>query len=336
MYNIIRFILFLFNPEFSHHLAMKHLKIANILGLLNFIPKTTKCNPRIIMGIKFDNPVGLAAGLDKNGEYINCLSKLGFGFIEIGTVTPKPQKGNPKPRSFRLTKEEGIINRFGFNNIGIDKVIENIQKSNFKGVLGINIGKNFDTPINKSVDDYLVCFRKSYLFASYIVLNVSSPNTKNLRKLQQGENLEGLLKEIKVEQKKLNIKYRKYVPFLLKISPDNTSSQLLFICKLLLKYKIDGVIATNTTLSRKEVSKSKYQNEPGGLSGLPLRSSSLKTLKFLRMKLKKKIPIIGVGGVMSGEDGKEKIDNGADLVQIYSGLIFKGYKLIHELCRAIR
>ena len=336
MYNIIRFFLFLFNTEFAHHLAMKSLKIANYFGLLTLVSKKIQCKPRVIMGLKFNNPVGLAAGLDKNAEYIDCLSNLGFGFIEVGTVTPRPQPGNSKPRSFRLTKEEGVINRFGFNNDGIDKAIENIQKSKFNGILGINIGKNFDTPINKAVNDYLVCFRKSYLYASYIVLNVSSPNTKNLRKLQEGENLEELLKEIKEEQKKLYKKYGKYVPFLLKISPDNTNSQLLFICKLLIKYKIDGVIATNTTLSRTEVSKSKKRNESGGLSGLPLRSRSLKTLKFLKLNLGGKVPIIGVGGVMSGGDGKEKIDNGADLIQIYSGLIFKGHKLIHELCRAIK
>ena len=336
MYNIIRFFLFLFNPEFAHHLAMKSLKVANFFGLLNLISNRNRCKPRTIMGLQFDSPVGLAAGLDKNAEYIDCLSKLGFGFIEIGTVTPRPQKGNPKPRSFRLTKEKGIINRFGFNNDGIDKVIQNIKKSKFRGILGINIGKNFDTPINKAIDDYLICFRKSYLFASYITLNISSPNTKDLRKLQGSDNLEKLLRRIKTEQNILNKKYKKYVPFLIKISPDNTNLQLTAICKLLIKYKIDGVIATNTTLSRDEVSSSTKRNESGGLSGLPLKSSSLKTQKFLKLKLEGKIPIIGVGGVMSGEDGKEKIDNGADLIQIYSGLIFKGHGLINELCRAIR
>ena len=332
MYKIIRFFLFLFNPEFAHHLAMKSLKIANIFGLLNLISKKNQCRSRTIMGLQFDSPVGLAAGLDKNAEYIDCLSKLGFGFIEVGTVTPKPQKGNPKPRSFRLTKEKGIINRFGFNNDGIDKVIQNIQRSKFKGILGINIGKNFNTPINKAIDDYLICFRKSYLFASYITLNISSPNTKNLRKLQGSENLKNLLKKIKAEQNILNKKYNKYVPFLIKISPDNTKSQLTSICKLLIQYKIDGVIATNTTLSRNEVPLSTKRNESGGLSGLPLKLSSLNTQKFLKLKLDGKIPIIGVGGVMSAEDGKEKMDNGADLIQIYSGLIFKGHGLIHELC----
>jgi len=336
MYNIIRFFLFLFNPEFAHHLAMKSLKVANFLGILTFVQKKTYCKPRIIFGITFNNPIGLAAGLDKNAEYIDCLSKLGFGFIEVGTVTPRPQPGNPKPRSFRLTEEKGIINRFGFNNDGIDKVINNIKKSSFKGILGINIGKNFDTPIDKAVDDYLLCFRKSYLFASYIVLNVSSPNTKNLRTLQSGENLNALLKTIKDEQKKLTKKYRKYVPFLLKISPDNSEFQLRIICKLLVEYKIDGIIATNTTISRSDVNKSPFRDELGGLSGLPLRSSSLKTLKLLKKILKGKIPIIGVGGVMSAIDGKEKMENGADLIQIYSGLIFKGHKLIHELCRAIK
>jgi len=336
MYKIIRFFLFLFNPEFAHHLAMKSLKILNFLGLLSLFSKNIKCKPRVIMGIKFKNPVGLAAGLDKNAEYIDCLSKLGFGFMEIGTVTPRPQPGNPKPRSFRLTKEEGIINRFGFNNIGIDKVIENIKKSKYKGILGINIGKNFDTPVNKAITDYLICFRKSYLYASYITLNISSPNTKNLRKLQEGRLLEDLLKEIKKEQNLLCKKYSKYVPFLLKISPDNTGSQLLFICKLLNKYKIDGVIATNTTLSRIEISKSNKRNESGGLSGLPLRASSLETIKKLKKHLNDKVTIIGVGGIMSGKDGKQKIDNGADLIQIYSGLIFNGDKLIHELCREIK
>ncbi len=336
MYNIIKSILFLFNPEFAHHVAMKSLKFANYIGLLVLVSRKIKCKPRVFMGLKFNNPVGLAAGLDKNAEYIDCLSKLGFGFIEVGTITPRPQPGNPKPRSFRLTKEEGIINRFGFNNDGIDKVIENIKNSKYDGILGINIGKNFDTPINKAVNDYLVCFRKAYLYASYITLNISSPNTKNLRKLQEGDNLEELLKKIKGEQKKLNKIYGKYVPFLLKISPDNTNSELMVICKLLIKHKIDGVIATNTTLSRIEVGKSRSRNEAGGLSGLPLRAKSLNTLRFLKINLKGKIPIIGVGGVMSGEDGKEKIDNGADLIQIYSGLIFKGHKLVYELCRAIK
>ena len=336
MYNIIKFFLFLFNPEFAHHIAMKSLKIADFLGLLGLISKKNDCKPRSVMGLKFSNPVGLAAGLDKNAEYIDCLSKLGFGFIEVGTVTPRPQPGNPKPRSFRLTKQEGIINRFGFNNDGIDQVIENIRKSKFKGILGVNIGKNYDTPIDKAVDDYLLCFRKSYLIASYITLNVSSPNTKGLRKLQEGKSLDKLLKVIKREQKILYKKYNKYVPFLLKISPDNTNAQLSFMCKLLIKYEIDGVIATNTTLSRSEIVKSKSRNELGGLSGRPLRLGSLKTLKFLKLNLNGKIPIIGVGGVMSGADGKEKIDNGADLIQIYSGLIFKGHRLIDELCRAIK
>ncbi len=335
MYNIIRFFLFLFNPELAHHLAMKSLKIINFFGLLDLLTKKIQCKPRMIMGLKFDNPVGLAAGLDKNAEYIDCLSKLGFGFIEVGTLTPRPQPGNPKPRSFRLTNEEAIINRFGFNNDGIDKAIENIQHSQFKGILGINIGKNFDTPINKAVDDYLICFQKSYLFASYIVLNVSSPNTKNLRDRQEYKNLENLLKIIKEEQKKLHKKHKKYVPFLLKISPDNTNSQLSYICKLLIKYNIDGVIATNTTISRNEIFKSKKGQELGGLSGLPLRVRSLKTLKILKSELNGRIPIIGVGGVMSGADGKQKIENGAELIQIYSGLIFKGHKLIYELCSDI-
>ena len=336
MYSIIRFLLFLFNPETAHHIAMKSLKLADFFGLLSLISAPVIGRPRTVFGVEFKNPVGLAAGLDKNAEYIDCLARLGFGFIEVGTLTPRPQPGNPKPRSFRLTKELGIINRFGFNNIGIDKAILNIQSSKYKGVLGINIGKNFDTPIEEAINDYIICFRKAYDYANYIVINISSPNTKNLRRLQEEDFFESLISAIKLEQSNLVRKYNKYVPFLVKISPDGEVNELDNIVRLLLKYNIDGVIATNTTLARDGVPQSHFRNEAGGLSGEPLRLRALKTQQYLYKGLKGKVPIIGVGGIMKASDGIERINEGAELIQIYSGLIFKGYHLIHELCERIK
>jgi len=334
MYRFIRFFLFLLNPELAHHISMKGLKLACFFGLIRTKKELSK--PVTIMGLKFPNKVGLAAGLDKNAEYIIPLSKLGFGFIEVGTVTPRSQPGNNKPRSFRLIEDRGIINRFGFNNVGIDQFIKNIKKSNFKGVLGVNIGKNFDTPINKAVEDYLICFRKAYRYAGYIAINVSSPNTKNLRNLQSDKYLETLLKALKKEQKILYKKIKKIVPFVVKISPDNSNQQLDSIAKLLLKYKVDGVIATNTTIDRKKILASKYVNELGGLSGAPLNKKSTNVIKHLNKSLKGRIPIIGVGGIMTADDGVEKMKNGASLIQIYSGLIFRGHRLVNELCKAIR
>jgi len=254
----------------------------------------------------------------------------------VGTVTPRSQPGNSRPRSFRLIKEEGIINRFGFNNVGIDKFIENIKKANFKGVLGINIGKNFDTPIDRAVEDYLTCFRKAYRYAGYIAINISSPNTKNLRHLQSDKYLEILLIALKNQQKILHKKFKKLVPFVVKVSPDNSRKQLDSIAKLLLKYKVNGVIATNTTIDRKGILNSKYLMEEGGLSGAPLNKKSTNVIKHLNKCLDGKIPIIGVGGIITAEDGIEKIKNGASLIQIYTGLIFKGHGLVNELRKAIR
>ena len=334
MYRYIRPLLFLLNPELAHHISMKGLKLACFLGLIRRKNITSK--PIMIMGLKFPNRVGLAAGLDKNAEYITPLSKLGFGFIEVGTVTPRSQPGNSKPRSFRLIEEEGIINRFGFNNVGIDQFIENIKKTKFNGVLGINIGKNFDTPIDKAVEDYLACFRKAYRYAGYIAINISSPNTKNLRHLQSDKYLEILLKTLKNEQKILRKKFKKLVPFVVKVSPDNSSKQLDSIAKLLLKYKVNGVIATNTTIDRKGVLNSKYSMEEGGLSGAPLNKKSTNVIKHLNKRLNGRIPIIGVGGIITADDGVEKIKNGASLIQIYTGLIFRGHGLVNELHKATR
>ena len=334
MYRFIRSFLFLLNPELAHHISMKGLKLGCFFGLIRRINITSK--PIMIMGLKFPNRVGLAAGLDKNAEYITPLSKLGFGFIEVGTVTPRSQPGNSKPRSFRLIKDEGIINRFGFNNVGIDQFIENIKKAKFNGILGINIGKNFDTPIDRAVEDYLICFRKAYPYAGYIAINISSPNTKNLRHLQSDKYLETLLKVLKNEQKILHKKFKKLVPFVVKVSPDNSSNQLDSIAKLLLKYKVDGVIATNTTIDRKGISNSKYSSEEGGLSGAPLNKKSTNVINHLNKCLNGKIPIIGVGGIITADDGIEKIKNGASLIQIYTGLIFKGHGLVNELRKATR
>ena len=334
MYRFIRSFLFLLNPELAHHISMKGLKLGCFFGLIRKINITSK--PIMIMGLKFPNRVGLAAGLDKNAEYITPLSKLGFGFIEVGTVTPRSQPGNSKPRSFRLIKDEGIINRFGFNNVGIDQFIKNIKKAKFNGILGINIGKNFDTPIDRAVEDYLICFRKAYPYAGYIAINISSPNTKNLRHLQSDKYLETLLKVLKNEQKILHKKFKKLVPFVVKVSPDNSSNQLDSIAKLLLKYKVDGVIATNTTIDRKGLSNSKYSSEEGGLSGAPLNKKSTNVINHLNKCLDGKIPIIGVGGIITADDGIEKIKNGASLIQIYTGLIFKGHGLVNELRKATR
>lgn len=287
------------------------------------------------MGLTFPNPVGLAAGLDKNGAYIDGLAALGFGFIEIGTVTPRPQPGNPKPRLFRIPQAEGIINRFGFNNLGVDNLIENVKRAKYKGILGINIGKNFDTPNERATDDYLICLRKVYPYASYIVVNISSPNTKNLRQLQERDALAGLLAALKSEQAKLAEQYGRYVPIALKIAPDLEVEQVSEIAALLLEYNMDGVIATNTTLSREAVAGMPHAEEAGGLSGTPVKSKSTVVIRQLAEHLQGQIPIIGVGGILSGEDGREKIDAGASLVQVYSGLIYRGPRLVSEICKVV-
>jgi dihydroorotate dehydrogenase len=287
------------------------------------------------MGIPFQNPVGLAAGLDKNANHIDALGKLGFGFIEVGTITPRPQIGNPKPRLFRLPEVQGIINRFGFNNVGLETAVENIRLSKYKGVLGINIGKNFDTPIEKAGDDYLLCMKKVYQYANYIAINISSPNTKNLRDLQETKALNILLAQLKEEQTRLADYYGRYVPIALKISPDLTAKHLDTISKSIIKNRIDGVIATNTTISRESVSDLFNGKEVGGMSGKPLFKLSNSIIRELYERLQGEVPIIGVGGIFSGEDALEKINAGAELVQIYSGLVYQGRKLVLDACQSI-
>ena len=288
------------------------------------------------MGLEFPNPVGLAAGLDKNGDCINGLAALGFGSIEIGTITPLAQPGNPQPRLFRLPAAQAIINRMGFNNEGVDALIANVQAAKFKGILGINIGKNAVTPIENAANDYLICMRKVYAHASYITVNISSPNTKNLRQLQTDAALDSLLSLLKAEQTKLADQHGRYVPIALKIAPDMESDQIEQIARLLMQHQIDGVIATNTTLARDAVAHLTHGAETGGLSGAPVRDKSTVVIRALATHLQGALPIIGVGGILSGADAAEKMQAGASLVQIYSGLIYRGPALIAECCKAVR
>ena len=336
MYRLLRSALFQLDPETAHHLTLKSLNFSYSSGLSGIVMRRPPDNPRTLMGLTFPNPVGLAAGLDKNGECIDGLAALGFGFIEIGTVTPLPQSGNPKPRLFRLPQADAIINRMGFNNDGVDKLIENVRRADYRGILGINIGKNAATPIEKASEDYLICLRKVYVHASYITVNISSPNTKNLRQLQGEDALHDLLAKLKTEQQLLADKHGKYVPIALKIAPDMEAGHAAQIARLLMQHHIDGVIATNTTLSREGVESLPHGTESGGLSGVPVRDKSTAVIRQLAAGLQGVLPIIGVGGILSGADAVEKIKAGASLVQIYSGLIYRGPALVTESCAAIR
>ena len=338
LYSLIRRFFFSLDPELAHGLGMNGVDFLNRAGIACLLAKPVAPNPVKLMGLTFPNPVGLAAGLDKNGEHIDALASLGFGFIEIGTVTPRPQPGNPKPRMFRITEKQAIINRMGFNNHGVDQLLANVAKSKFArsgGVLGINIGKNFDTPIEKAADDYLICLDRVYASASYIAINISSPNTKNLRELQKDDALDALLGQLKTEQARLADKHGKYVPLVLKIAPDLEDEQIQSIADLLRQHRMDGVIATNTTLSRVEVEGFPNANEAGGLSGAPVFERSTTVLKKLAGHLAGEVPIIGVGGIMKGEDAVAKLDAGASLVQLYSGFIYRGPELVGEVAKAI-
>lgn len=341
IYKIAKPLLFQFDAETVHDLTLKTLKFAEKSRILNAYPSAPKCVAREVMGLKFPNPVGLAAGLDKNGAVIDGMAALGFGFLEIGTVTPRAQAGNPKPRLFRVTEAQGIVNRFGFNNLGVDNLINNVKASKYDGILGINIGKNFNTSNEHAVEDYLKCMQKVYAYASYITVNISSPNTKNLRDLQEKTALSQLLATLKLEQTKLAQHYGKYVPIALKIAPDLNINQIREIAELLVEHKIDGVIATNTTLSRdnvQDLSNTKdliNANETGGLSGAPVRDKSTLVIAQLSQHLQGEVPIIGVGGILSGSAAVEKIAAGASLVQVYSGLIYQGPKLVHDICKTL-
>lgn len=328
VYSLIRSIFFQFDPEVSHHIALKMLKLLYHCKLLRAQFPT---KPVELMGLTFPNKVGLAAGLDKNGEYIDPLANLGFGFIEIGTITPRPQPGNPKPRLFRLPQAKALINRMGFNSKGLDFAINEIKQSNYKGILGINIGKNFDTPNDHAVDDYLIGLRAVYPHASYITINISSPNTEGLRELQYGEYLDHLLENLKLEQQKLAQEYNKYVPLVVKIAPDLTEDEVKNIAEHLLKHNIDGVCAVNTSTSREGVVGMPEANEKGGLSGAPIFSKAVKIITTLNQCLRGNIPIIAVGGVCSVADAKALSAVGASLIQLYTGFIYEGPKLVKSI-----
>lgn len=324
--NIYQQLLFLLDPEQAHTLALRSLTLAHLLKI-DKLYLTKFHQPLTCMGLTFENPLGLAAGFDKNADCVDALGALGFGFLEVGTVTPKPQLGNPKPRLFRIREKQAIINRLGFNNKGVDYVVSRLKKIKYRGILGINIGKNRDTPLIHAVSDYLFCFKHLHPFASYITINISSPNTEGLRSLQNADNLQHLLNVLKQEQSKLT----RYVPLVVKISPDLTKQELKTIATILLEQKIDGVIATNTTITRPGLDDNPLALEKGGLSGSPLAPLSTGTIKELHSIVGETIPIIASGGIMNKENLQEKKQAGATLFQVYSGFIYQGPKIIKQL-----
>ncbi|MEL0659247.1 quinone-dependent dihydroorotate dehydrogenase [Psychromonas arctica] len=335
LYRIMRSFLFKMNPEKAHDLSIKQLKLTHGTVLDLFYRQKVQQRPVQVMGLTFPNSLGLAAGLDKNAECIDAFGAMGFGHIEVGTVTPVGQPGNPSPRLFRVLEGEGIINRMGFNNDGVDNLIENVKSSNFKGVIGINIGKNINTPVEQGKEDYIICMEKVYPHAGYIAVNISSPNTPGLRSLQYGEALDDLLSSLKERQQALAKKHEKYVPIALKVAPDLSDEEIESIAQSLLKYKIDGLIATNTTLDREIIKGMSHASEAGGLSGRPVQSKSTAVIAKFSEHLKGEIPIIGVGGIDSVIAAKEKIAAGASLVQIYSGFIYQGPPLVKNIVNHI-
>lgn len=335
-YSLLRSLLFQFSPETSHELSLEWMSAAHRLNVLKPFLSPVIDSPVEVMGIHFPNPVGLAAGLDKNADHIDALGALGFGFVEVGTVTPRPQAGNPKPRLFRLKEQEAIINRMGFNNLGVDHLIAKVKSAKYEGPIGINIGKNFDTPVEDATSDYIKGMKAVYPHATYITVNVSSPNTPGLRTLQFGDSLNELLDAIKEEQLALSKEHGRYVPVAIKIAPDMTEEEIQLVGQSIKARELDAVIAGNTTLDRDAVSASPFANEAGGLSGAPLQEKSTRVIEVLHAELSGALPIIGVGGIMSGEAAAEKMKAGASLVQIYSGLIYQGPKLIREAVEAIR
>lgn len=334
-YPLIRKALFQLDAEKAHSLVLRQLRYLPKTPLACLLRQSLPEKPVTCMGLRFKNPVGLAAGLDKNGECIEAFELLGFGAVEVGTVTPKAQAGNDKPRLFRLTQAQGLINRMGFNNAGVDNLLENISQACFSGVLGVNIGKNKNTPVEQSKDDYLCCMDKLYPYAGYIAVNISSPNTPGLRTLQYGEALDDLLNAVKEKQQQLQQKYNKYVPLAVKIAPDLTHAELVQVADSLLRHHIDGVIATNTTLDKSTVQGQPNSQQSGGLSGSPLRSKSDQVIRLLAAELQGRLPIIGVGGVDSVAAAKEKLASGASLLQLYSAFIYQGPALIRQIVMAI-
>jgi len=338
-YPLLRPWLFSLDPEKAHNITLSNLDRAERWGLLRCLIKQPAPDPRHLCGITFPNPVGLAAGLDKDGKHIDALASLGFGFLEIGTVTPKPQPGNPKPRMFRLPQAQAIINRMGFNNDGVDACVKRVRNSAYwqnGGIIGLNIGKNASTPIEDAASDYVTAMQAVYEVASYITVNISSPNTHNLRALQEEDMLRSLLGSLHLAREALSDKYGICKPLFLKIAPDLDHSDIKLIAELLLEFKIDAIIATNTTIARDAVKDLQFGEELGGLSGAPVRNISTEVVMSLKQYLGDAIPIIGVGGILSGADALEKISAGASLVQIYSGLIYRGPNLIAECAAELK
>ncbi len=336
MYDTLRPLLFKLDAERAHHLTLRGLDLTRRVGLAGMVAKTPAPLPVRAFGITFPNPVGLAAGLDKNGTCIDALATLGFGFIEIGTVTPRPQPGNPRPRLFRLPEHQAIINRMGFNNDGVDALVRNVERTRWNGVLGINIGKNKDTPNARAVDDYLTCLRRVYPLAGYVTVNISSPNTRGLRDLQDADTLRRFIGTLRDAQEQLAGQHGQRKPMLLKIAPDLDAAQLDAIADVLIDAAVDGVICTNTTIDRHAVAGAAHADEAGGLSGGVLFDAATAILHGMRERLGKRVPLIGVGGITNGARAAGKIDAGATLVQLYSGLIYRGPRLVGDCVDAIR
>ena len=337
-YPLLRPWLFSLDPEQAHNITLSNLDRSQRWGLLRHLSDQPAPDPRKLCGITFPNPVGLAAGLDKDGKHIDALGTLGFGFLEIGTVTPKPQPGNPKPRMFRLPQAQAIINRMGFNNDGVDACVKRVRNSTYwqnGGIVGLNIGKNASTPIENAASDYVTAMEAVYEVASYITVNISSPNTQNLRALQGEDMLRSLLQSLHIAREALSDRFGIRKPLFLKIAPDLEQNDIKLIADLLVEFKIDAIIATNTTIARDAVQDLEFGHEAGGLSGAPVRHVSTEVVRSLKGYLGDVIPIVGVGGIMSGKDAQEKIAAGASLVQIYSGLIYRGPKLISECAAAL-
>ncbi len=341
MYKLLRALLFRLDAEISHRLVFTGLRLLYCLpgtsGVVRFLcARHLPALPVTTMGLRFRNPVGLAAGLDKNAEYIRPLSDFGFGFLELGTVTPQPQPGNRKPRMFRLPRHAALINRMGFNNVGVEKFIANIGKQGRPCPIGVNVGKNRDTPVERAAEDYLAALRAAYVHADYIAVNISSPNTAGLRDLQNQENLEELLCALKAEQTALTEKHGRYVPIALKIAPDLDDAQIAAIARLVLEHKFDAVIATNTTITRPGLEHEPQSHQTGGLSGRPLKRLSTEIIRKLYSHLQGRIPILGVGGIEDADDAWEKLLAGADLVQVYTGLIYEGPGIVRSIVRGLR
>lgn len=333
-YELARKALFSIDPETAHELSLESLRLGHRLGATRLLCRSHR-QPVTCMGLEFPNPVGMAPGMDKNGDYFEALGDLGFGFVEIGTVTPRPQPGNPRPRVFRLTDAQGMINRLGFNNKGVDHLVRRVKNHQFKGILGINIGKNFDTPIENAADDYLHCLEKVYPYADYITVNISSPNTKNLRDLQGEDELDGLLGSISERRSELADEHGRRVPLAVKVAPDLEDDTLPVIAEVVSRHRMDAVIATNTTITRDGVEGLKHAEETGGLSGAPLKPKADKVLAAFRALLPENIALIGVGGITRGQDAVDKLELGADLVQFYTGMVYRGPELVNECLQAI-